>query len=99
MASEACAGANPMKQLDIPMSKELSWQEHAECQNENPELFTSDKTVVTHRVPPSIRAICNRCLVQHQCLEYAMGHPDMQGVWGGTSSRERAAMRRQQGIA
>jgi hypothetical protein len=37
------------------------------------------------------KAICARCLVQRECLEFAMRDPDARrcGIWGGTSARER----------
>ena len=34
-------------------------------------------------------AICRKCPVREQCLAYALTYPDMAGVWGGTSHRER----------
>ena len=38
------------------------------------------------------KAVCRRCLCREDCLEYAVvGHEV--GVWGGTSDRERTAMR------
>lgn len=40
------------------------------------------------------RAICAQCTVRAECLDYALADPTLQGVWGGTSDRERAAMRR-----
>jgi WhiB family redox-sensing transcriptional regulator len=40
------------------------------------------------------RAICGECMVRFECLDYALADPALQGVWGGTSDRERAAMRR-----
>lgn len=35
------------------------------------------------------KAICARCPVQAQCLEYALARREHNGVWGGTSDRER----------
>jgi WhiB family redox-sensing transcriptional regulator len=36
------------------------------------------------------RAICRRCLVQRECLAYALDMGDkFPGIWGGTSGRER----------
>ena len=40
------------------------------------------------------RAVCHTCMVRRECLDYALADPDLVGVWGGTSARERAAMRR-----
>lgn len=41
------------------------------------------------------KAICARCTVSEDCLAYAIDRPDLHGVWGGTSERERQRMRRQ----
>lgn len=39
------------------------------------------------------RAICARCLVQAECLTYALDNRE-QGVWGGTDEADRRAMRK-----
>jgi WhiB family transcriptional regulator, redox-sensing transcriptional regulator len=39
------------------------------------------------------KEVCGRCLVQQECLEYALADPDLMGVWGGMSQRERARQR------
>jgi WhiB family transcriptional regulator, redox-sensing transcriptional regulator len=39
------------------------------------------------------KAVCGRCLVQRECLDYALADPDLMGVWGGTSQRDRARHR------
>jgi WhiB family redox-sensing transcriptional regulator len=38
--------------------------------------------------------LCDRCLVRRSCFNYAMANPELYGVWGGTSSEERALLRR-----
>lgn len=35
------------------------------------------------------RAICAECPVQQECLEYALTHHEIFGVWGGRTERER----------
>lgn len=40
------------------------------------------------------REVCAGCPVKAPCLAYALAEPDLAGVWGGTTSRERAALRR-----
>lgn len=42
-------------------------------------------------------AICETCGVRAECLDYALRHEAL-GVWGGTSQRHRARMRRALGI-
>jgi WhiB family transcriptional regulator, redox-sensing transcriptional regulator len=43
------------------------------------------------------KALCARCRVRRPCFNYAMAHPELYGVWGGTSSEERALLRRAAG--
>lgn len=45
------------------------------------------------------KAVCAACLVRAECLDFAMRRDDLgsHGVWGGTSPRERARLRRQAG--
>lgn len=39
--------------------------------------------------------ICDGCPARNACLEYAIVHNEEVGVWGGTTERERRAIRRQ----
>lgn len=41
------------------------------------------------------KRICATCPVQVACLAYAMDNGIMEGVWGGTSQRERLRLRRE----
>jgi hypothetical protein len=41
-----------------------------------------------------LEAVCRRCLVLDECLAYAMADETLQGVWRGTSARERDAYRK-----
>lgn len=40
------------------------------------------------------REICYNCPVQKQCLEFALNFPNLQGIWGGLSPRQRTDERR-----
>lgn len=40
-------------------------------------------------------AVCARCPVTRTCLVYALAHHIQCGVWGGTTERQRRALRRQ----
>ena len=37
-------------------------------------------------------AICRRCLVRQECLDYAMGDLNLHGVWGRTTRPQRKAL-------
>ncbi len=40
------------------------------------------------------KAICARCMVQDDCLRYALAADPVHGVWGGMSEEERRRLRR-----
>jgi WhiB family redox-sensing transcriptional regulator len=41
------------------------------------------------------KAVCAGCAVRGECLAYALGDPNLQGIWGGTSDAERRVLRHQ----
>jgi WhiB family redox-sensing transcriptional regulator len=41
------------------------------------------------------KAVCGRCPVRTDCLEYALQWEPLCGVWGGLSERERRQLRRE----
>ena len=41
------------------------------------------------------KAVCRSCPVVGECLSYALADPELSGIWGATSARERRAMRRE----
>jgi WhiB family redox-sensing transcriptional regulator len=55
--------------------------EHAPSGNENEKY-------------ESARAICAGCAVKSECLDFAISFPNLQGMWGGMSPRQRVAERR-----
>jgi len=40
------------------------------------------------------KAICASCPVSGACFQYAVANPELTGIWGGTTTRERVAIRR-----
>jgi WhiB family redox-sensing transcriptional regulator len=40
------------------------------------------------------KAVCGGCGVRAECLRYALDHRQRDGVWGGTTEKERRAMLR-----
>ncbi len=45
------------------------------------------------------KAVCSGCVVRDACLEYAIVNVIRQGVWGGTSEKERRRIRRARRLA
>ncbi|HEY5012157.1 MAG TPA: WhiB family transcriptional regulator [Acidimicrobiia bacterium] len=35
------------------------------------------------------RAVCRRCMVQVECVAFALANPDLHGIWGATSLADR----------
>jgi len=66
------------------------WQERALCSQTDPEAFFPEKGGSTREA----KRICGRCDVKAECLEYALGHDERFGIWGGLSERERRKLKR-----
>jgi WhiB family redox-sensing transcriptional regulator len=63
------------------------------CRGADPELFfpISFRGRAVEQIDYA-KAVCRRCAVSGSCLSYALRTmPD--GIWGGTTSEERIAMR------
>ena len=71
-------------------SGDLSWMEAALCAQTDPDAFHPGK----HETNTAAKRVCAACDVTAECLAYALADPSLEGVWGGTSVRERQAMRR-----
>ena len=75
-----------------------AWHAEAACLDEDPALFFPKKgdTAAVRQA----KQVCAQCPVAEPCLEDALhrafNHDT--GVWGGTSPRERVALRRKLGI-
>jgi len=39
------------------------------------------------------KAICHHCDIEATCLAIALADPEIEGIWGGTTARERQTMR------
>ena len=71
---------------------ERAFIDDARCADVDPEIFfPNPRDVETQDLAI---AICLGCNVIGECLQYAMNHPDEQGIWGGTTDNDRREMRR-----
>ena len=67
------------------------WRWRALCRETDPEAFYPEKGTSAREA----RRICSSCEVRTECLEYALGHDERFGIWGGLSERERRRLRRE----
>lgn len=70
-----------------------NWRADAACRGEDPELFFPERGAAMDAAV----AICAGCSVRPECLEHGLRH-ERHGVWGGTSQRQRRALRKRMGI-
>jgi WhiB family redox-sensing transcriptional regulator len=73
----------------------MDWRHRALCRDEDPELFFPIGTTgpAAQQVDEA-KAVCRRCDVRTECLQWALETGQDAGVWGGTSEEERRALKR-----
>ena len=67
------------------------WWDYANCYGADPDLFFPQGGAASKKA----QAFCDGCIVKIDCLEYALQINEKDGIWGGTSARERKRIRRQ----
>ncbi|MFD7954350.1 WhiB family transcriptional regulator [Streptomyces ardesiacus] len=73
----------------------MDWRHNAVCREEDPELFFPiGNTGPALLEIEEAKAVCRRCPVMEQCLQWALEFGQDSGVWGGLSEDERRAMKR-----
>lgn len=78
---------------DLPDLSDLcgrpQWHARAACRGMEASLFVCERG---QSAKPA-KAICEGCEVCAECLDAALINPETQGIWGGTSARQRRLMR------
>jgi WhiB family redox-sensing transcriptional regulator len=72
------------------------------CAEADPDAFFMEDAFEGSLVPGKgvyrhereAKMICKPCPYRHECLAYAMKRPDIQGIWGGTTEKERVRIRK-----
>ena len=64
---------------------EVRWRAMAACKGIDSDIFFSNFT----KDADAARAICAKCPVKPDCLEYAIANKETEGIWGGTSEIQR----------
>jgi WhiB family transcriptional regulator, redox-sensing transcriptional regulator len=85
----------------VEMQNELvaGWQHFAACRGEDSTHFFApsyfERRYEKNAREAVAKAICVRCPVRDQCLEYALSVRENHGIWGGLNEMERRALLRQ----
>jgi WhiB family redox-sensing transcriptional regulator len=76
------------------------WRDRAACRDADPELFFPITDMGPGaRQTTEAKAVCGRCPVSAQCLDYALDNALDHGVFGGTTERERRALVHRERVA
>jgi WhiB family redox-sensing transcriptional regulator len=72
-----------------------NWRSAGACLSVDPDLFfpISSAGLGEQRIARA-KMICARCQVRRECLEFALAHDQVYGVWGGTTPEDRQRDRR-----
>ncbi|KMS74212.1 WhiB family transcriptional regulator [Streptomyces viridochromogenes] len=83
------------RKADTRTTEHGDWRMDAVCSKEDPELFFPiGNTGPALLQIEEAKAVCRRCPVMDQCLQWALESGQDSGVWGGLSEDERRAMKR-----
>lgn len=79
--------------MSVDAAELLAFVDRGACRGEDQNLFYPQ---LGESAAPA-KALCSECPVKAECLAWALAH-EKQGIWGGTSERERRRLRRIAGI-
>jgi WhiB family transcriptional regulator, redox-sensing transcriptional regulator len=72
-----------------------NWRSAAACLSADPDLFFPISTTgPAEKQIARAKTICAGCMVRLECLEFAMTHDQVYGIWGGTTAEDRQRQRR-----
>jgi WhiB family transcriptional regulator, redox-sensing transcriptional regulator len=72
-----------------------NWRSAGACLSADPDLFFPiSSTGPAERQIARAKQICAECSVRRECLEFALSHKQIYGIWGGTTAEDRQRERR-----
>jgi WhiB family redox-sensing transcriptional regulator len=80
-----------MPDIDDQLIDLENWREIASCRFTSVSFFPSPEDA---EGIGQAKAVCAQCPVIEECLAYAIETNQAEGVWGGTTARERVKLRR-----
>jgi WhiB family transcriptional regulator, redox-sensing transcriptional regulator len=78
---------------------QMGWQYRAACRGEDSNLFFApnyfERKEEKDGREARAKAICVRCPVRLECLDYALRTRESHGIWGGLNEAERKSLIRE----
>lgn len=71
-------------------TRNLEWKSDAACRTVDTSIFFPE----TEAAAAPALAVCARCPVREQCLDFALETRQHDGIWGGATETERRRLRR-----
>jgi WhiB family transcriptional regulator, redox-sensing transcriptional regulator len=72
-----------------------NWRSAGACLGADPDLFFPTTTTgLAQEQIARAKMICAACRVRQECLDFAMAHDQVYGIWGGTTPEDRQRDRR-----
>ncbi len=73
----------------------MNWRAAGACLTADPDLFFPISSAGPgEKQIARAKSICADCGVQRKCLEFALAHDQVYGIWGGTTPEDRQRERR-----
>lgn len=84
-----------MSEINRESSRQLGveWPTEAACKQQLDVMFPKDYK--DSLIIQQAKKICEQCVVIDECLEHALAEPEIFGIWGGKTPRERDRLKRQ----
>ncbi len=79
----------------MPPYTPLAWFARAACASTDPDAYFPAKGAQVK----AAKAVCGRCPVAADCLDYALATGQKHGIWGGLSVNQRRRLARQRDAA
>lgn len=91
-AVSAFGGVTQPEEWDDPQAR---WQDLAACRGANTArvFFPAGDDAKVPDPFAEARALCGRCAVRLECLDFALRTRQEDGMWGGRDERERRKLR------
>lgn len=80
--------------MTTKMTAPLPHWENKACRDDDRDVFFMDEDETRDQPNPQAAAICSRCLITNECLQWALDTKQRYGVWGGTTPRQRTKLLR-----